>query len=328
MDNNHHEDIWLVYDGECPVCSFSARIVKIRQSLGNFHIVSAREAQHPLLAEIHQAGLDLNEGIVLKWNGVLYHGADALHVIALIGSDSDWFNKISIFLFKRKWFAKLTYPILKTFHHLILWFKRAPIIPTLGTATLAQPWQHFPIFMQKHYANKPYTQDSTTIQGKMDVDYRGLFLLLAPVLGMMGMLVPYKGKNIPVTVLLQSKPDSADLYFNRTFYFPNKKPYQFRSYMRYIGDNTVIEFLKGGLGTKMQYMYDGEKIDLVYKGYVWKLGRFIMPLPLAWFMGKAYTQKRALSDNAFSLHMEIKHPLWGVMYSYAGELTIDEGRMP
>ncbi|MCS5711582.1 DCC1-like thiol-disulfide oxidoreductase family protein [Candidatus Berkiella aquae] len=117
------DGIWLVYDGECPICSMSARLIKIKQSVGAFHVINAR-TPHPILEEIKQHQLDLNEGLIVKYQGNFYHGPDALHLLAMIGSDQDWFNRLNVRLFSRsKWLAKIVYPVMKTLRNIALFLK-------------------------------------------------------------------------------------------------------------------------------------------------------------------------------------------------------------
>lgn len=117
------DDIWLVYDGECPICSLSARMLKLKQSVGAYHVVNARES-HPILQEIKDAGLDLNEGLIVKYEQQFYHGPDALHILAMLGSDQDWFNRLNVRLFSRtKWLAKIIYPMMKALRNVALYCK-------------------------------------------------------------------------------------------------------------------------------------------------------------------------------------------------------------
>ena len=70
----HREKILLVYDQECPVCRAYCQIVKIRESVGDLVIVNARECSE-VLNEITAAGLDLDQGMVLKMGKKLYYGS-------------------------------------------------------------------------------------------------------------------------------------------------------------------------------------------------------------------------------------------------------------
>ena len=113
--------IWFVYDGDCPLCRSAAKALKIQESVGPLHLLDAREAAgHPLMAEIRAAQLDLDEGMVIKYSGQLYHGAAALMLMALLGSDYGWFNKVNAALFKSKACARICYPVLRGGRNLLL----------------------------------------------------------------------------------------------------------------------------------------------------------------------------------------------------------------
>jgi predicted DCC family thiol-disulfide oxidoreductase YuxK len=71
----------IVYDGQCPFCSRYVELVRLRESLGKVELIDARDGG-PLVGAILVAGLDLDDGMVLKLDGRLYHGAECLHMLA------------------------------------------------------------------------------------------------------------------------------------------------------------------------------------------------------------------------------------------------------
>lgn len=98
-------------------------MIKIKQSVGAFHVINAR-TPHPILEEIKQHKLDLNEGLIVKYQEQFYHGPDALHLLGMIGSDQDWFNRLNVRLFSHsKWLAKIVYPLMKTLRNIALFLK-------------------------------------------------------------------------------------------------------------------------------------------------------------------------------------------------------------
>ena len=102
----------LVYDKECPACNNYCQMVRIRESVGELQLVDARE-DTPIMQEITAAGLDIDEGMVLKMNDQLYYGSDAIHALALISSRSGVFNRLVYWVFKSKRASHVLYPILK-----------------------------------------------------------------------------------------------------------------------------------------------------------------------------------------------------------------------
>ena len=114
--------VWLIYDGECPICRPTANALKIRAAVGELILVNARHP-HPIMQELKQAGLNIDEGMVVKINNTLFQGAEAQHVLAMIGTNQDWFNRINIFLFRSKCIAKLIYPIMRNVRFAVLKIK-------------------------------------------------------------------------------------------------------------------------------------------------------------------------------------------------------------
>ncbi len=111
--------ILLIYDKECPACHFYCQIVRIRQSVGQLVLIDARE-NPAVLQEISAKGLDIDQGMVLKMDGQLYYGADAIHLLALLSGRSGVFNRLNYWLFRSKKVAAILYPILRSCRNLLL----------------------------------------------------------------------------------------------------------------------------------------------------------------------------------------------------------------
>lgn len=119
--SNPPATLWLVYDGDCPFCSATAQMYRLKKSVGTLQVVNAREAgDTDIMREIAAAQLDLNEGIVARFNGRLYHGAEALHLLAMLGSDNDWLNRLNVALFRNPRAVRLAYPAMKFARNTVL----------------------------------------------------------------------------------------------------------------------------------------------------------------------------------------------------------------
>ncbi len=122
-------DLWFVYDGACPLCTLGASFYRVRQEVGALHGVDARtEPDHPIMQEIRAAGLDLDAGMVIKYQGKLHHGQEALILMAQLGAETGSLNKLSNRLFRRRWLAVMCYPAMKLARRLALWFNGAGMI--------------------------------------------------------------------------------------------------------------------------------------------------------------------------------------------------------
>ena len=67
-----------------------------------------------VLKEVTAQGLDIDQGMVLKMDGQIYYGADAIHLLALFSGRSSVFNRLNYWLFEQK-LAVFLYPILRFF---------------------------------------------------------------------------------------------------------------------------------------------------------------------------------------------------------------------
>jgi predicted DCC family thiol-disulfide oxidoreductase YuxK len=112
-------EILLVYDWECPACDTYCRSVRVQQSIGTLRLVNARKPS-AVIEEITQAGLDIDQGMVVKMGGQLYYGADAIHTLALLSSRLDLFSKLSYYAFRSKTLSRILYPGLRAFRNLLL----------------------------------------------------------------------------------------------------------------------------------------------------------------------------------------------------------------
>ncbi len=116
-----NSDIWFVYDGECPICCMGASLYRVRQNVGAFHAVDARtQKDHPVMHEINQAGLSIDEGMVIKYEGQLYHGKRALKLMAQLGADEGWMNRINNRIFQFGRMGDILYPLMKAGRNIAL----------------------------------------------------------------------------------------------------------------------------------------------------------------------------------------------------------------
>ncbi|MGH8632481.1 MAG: DCC1-like thiol-disulfide oxidoreductase family protein [Burkholderiales bacterium] len=112
-------EILLLYDRECPVCDAYCRLVRIRETAGTLRLVNARDAS-AVMKEITALGMDIDQGMVLKVEDVLYYGADAIHALSLLSSRSGVFNRLTYWVFGSKTLSRLLYPVFRALRNLLL----------------------------------------------------------------------------------------------------------------------------------------------------------------------------------------------------------------
>ena len=82
-------------------------------------LVDARDGG-PVVEEITAAGLDIDQGMVLKTGDTLYYGADAIHALSLLSTRSGVFNRLTYWLFRSRRLSRILYPVLRSGRNLLL----------------------------------------------------------------------------------------------------------------------------------------------------------------------------------------------------------------
>ena len=112
-------EVLVVYDKQCPACDYYCNLARIKESVGRLVLVDARDGG-PIMDEITQRGLDIDQGMVVKIGDELYYGADAIHVLALMGTNKGIFNRLAYWLFRSRAVSRVLYPLLKACRNLLL----------------------------------------------------------------------------------------------------------------------------------------------------------------------------------------------------------------
>jgi hypothetical protein len=191
--------------------------------------------------------------------------------------------------------------------------KHAPIRQALGTQ-----WPKLAPVIRRHYDLPPHTDTRLEVEGTMEVELSPVGRLFILAGRLFDALVPYKGRDIPVTVRNWSQTDSGAMFWHRTFRYPGKGPVIFRSRMEYAGDDEIVEYVKYGLGIRMRLSAEGETLRFDSRGYQWDLGPLTLPIPDWLLLGTAVIREIPVSEQALEVVFEINHPLWGRTFGYSG----------
>jgi predicted DCC family thiol-disulfide oxidoreductase YuxK len=114
------DEVALIYDGECPVCTIYSQAVDVDQEVApGVQRVDAR-AGGELVARAVAAGLDLDEGMVVAYGGEFYHGADALHLMSTLAPRTGLRNRLNRLLFGSRSVARAIYPALRAGRNTLL----------------------------------------------------------------------------------------------------------------------------------------------------------------------------------------------------------------
>lgn len=114
------DDIWVVYDGDCPFCSAYVKVVRLRAAAGGkVHLLNAREP-HPMVTEVLGLGFDLDEGMAMKIGGEWLHGDAVLTRIALMTGPSGAVNRLNAWVFRDARRSRALYPALRAGRNIAL----------------------------------------------------------------------------------------------------------------------------------------------------------------------------------------------------------------
>jgi len=78
------------------------------------------------------------------------------------------------------------------------------------------------------------------------VDHSTISKAIIPFGMIFGAIVPYRVKNVPIQVHYSSNPENPNPYWDRIFYLRNGKKFRFKSHMKHLEGNEVIEFVRFG----------------------------------------------------------------------------------
>lgn len=125
--DNRSGRLSIIYDGECPFCANFVKLYAIRKKVAEVELIDARE--RPLLVrELRSRRMDVNDGMVVIWQGHYYFGAAGMHLLSLLGMESGIFAMLNQFLFRNRRMAGIVYPVLATGRRVTLsLLRRKPI---------------------------------------------------------------------------------------------------------------------------------------------------------------------------------------------------------
>lgn len=184
-------------------------------------------------------------------------------------------------------------------------------------------WENLPKVFRAHYANRAYSQDVYECSGKLRIRISPFMRLFSPILSIFGTLLPFQSEGAKCIVKFLSNPNDNSFSFHRIVEYENRRV-EFKSRLVPICDNEVIEFTKIGIGWHCAFVWNGEHVELRHKSYCILLFGKIVKLPLEIFFGRGFAFEKAINDKTFAMHMEMRHSLFGLLYSYSGEFLMAE----
>lgn len=114
---------FLLYDGECPFCSFYARKSKFETQIGQpLKVIDANQAPD-LVGELRKKGCDIEEGMILVFDGRRHQGEAAMMVLEAMTTGDDWFNRFARWFSSNPTRVRILYPWLRMLRRAAIWIK-------------------------------------------------------------------------------------------------------------------------------------------------------------------------------------------------------------
>jgi len=103
------------------------KLYAIHKKVAGVELIDAR-LQPGLVQELRSRGMDINEGMVVIWQGHYYFGAAGMHLLSVLGTEDGVFGVFNQLLFYNKRIAGLIYPALAAGRRITLsLLRRKPI---------------------------------------------------------------------------------------------------------------------------------------------------------------------------------------------------------
>jgi predicted DCC family thiol-disulfide oxidoreductase YuxK len=105
-------DMLVIYDGQCVFCSAYVRLLRLREAVGRVELLDGRTGGIADLAA-RELGLDLNEGMLVLYQGRAYYGNEAMTILSVLTTRSGLLNRAIAALFRFPTLSRLLYPLMK-----------------------------------------------------------------------------------------------------------------------------------------------------------------------------------------------------------------------
>lgn len=108
--------IEILYDGQCPICTDYCTKVQLKEGEGELVLLDARK-KGELLDEVTAKGLDIDQGMVVRRDGQLFYGSEAMREIVKLKKKA---GSAERFFFGGQKIAAVVYSVCKTARNVVL----------------------------------------------------------------------------------------------------------------------------------------------------------------------------------------------------------------
>jgi len=106
-------DTFILYDGECPVCSRYVALTRLRSLRPDIAVLDARR-NPAIVAELRSQGYDVNEGVIVKLGSRIHIGAAATRLLSDLSSQNPIVRRWAVYALIGGPWSESVYPALRT----------------------------------------------------------------------------------------------------------------------------------------------------------------------------------------------------------------------
>jgi len=133
-----------------------------------------------------------------------------------------------------------------------------------------------------------------------------LFAFLSQIIG--NPLSPHQGRQIPMEVVLTTRPGQPGVYWQRSYQFPNKPPFSVTS-VKKDDQGRMMEMVGGGFGMFLVVFAENGELHFKSTRYFWKFWRWYVPLPHWLSPGETHVIHQDLGGGEFRFTITMDHPI-------------------
>jgi predicted DCC family thiol-disulfide oxidoreductase YuxK len=312
----------LIYDGECIFCRSCAKAFRLKEGVGEFRLINARD-DGPLVQQVKNMGYDLNSGIMIIYNQHYYHGEKAVMMLAMLTSRSTFFNRLLAYFFKSKIMVTLAYPMLTFFRRVLLKVQAIKPIAAANNVSMdaiikEQVSAKVPGFLLQRYSQ------SMVLKGKMIIRFSWLVRIGLPIMKVLRLLSGDEGEDISVSVWIEPLEKGPGISMKRIFYFDSGEAI-FCSQITHHKRCYFLEKAGRGLTWKFSMHYVKDTLFLKHKSYGFLCRKQFIPLPgLAFVLGKTDGYEKYVQPNALEMSITVKHWFVKNLLTYQGRFRCED----
>lgn len=177
---------------------------------------------------------------------------------------------------------------------------------------LGAEWNKLHPNIQARFEHDPEEGQIIHYTGKIDTESSHAGCLFAHLTRIIGNpLTPYQGKNIPLDVRLFRKEKTNGICWQRTYHFPEKKPYTVTSVKKTGRQGEMLECVGGGFGMVLHVFVKNQQLHFKSTCYFLQLGSCRILLPDWLTPGQTHVIHTDLGDGNFRFTINMTHTLLG-----------------